>query len=124
LIEMLPLIERQARCLPLIELERGVVDKNCPEIKEVVSRLSLGFLLAGIGLTLTGFFICACWRKLVKQSEKSKKQDKNKVAPGGGDGAGASGGIVAKGRIMTADGQVYEPVEQQPAGYYGPAATL
>ena len=77
-VEMLPLIERQARCLPLIELSQGILDKSCPDMKSSLTQLSRGFLLAAIGLTLSSFVICVCWRKVVKAAKKSKK-----VAPNG-----------------------------------------
>jgi hypothetical protein len=41
-------------------------------MSETLRALSIGFLLAGIGLTTAGLFICACWGKLVKVSTKTK----------------------------------------------------
>ena len=70
---MLPLIERQARCLPLIELSQGILTKSCPDMKSSLTQLSRGFLLAAIGLTLSSLVICLCWRKVVKAAKKSKR---------------------------------------------------
>jgi hypothetical protein len=75
--EMLPLIERQATCAPLLELGQGVVNNDCPAMKKSLGVLAIGFLVAAVGLTITGFLICACWRKLVKSKVKGA------VAPDG-----------------------------------------
>ena len=74
-LEMLPLIERQARCLPLIELSQGISNKDCPAVSSTLLGLAIGFVLSAAGLTLVGFLICACWRKLVKAASAA-------VAPG------------------------------------------
>jgi hypothetical protein len=90
-VEMIPLVERQARCMPLLELQASIVKKNCPEIKTTLGMLSNGFLLSAVGLTFAALFICSCWRKLVKVAKK--------VAPGE---AGKSAAVLSKPDVNTA----------------------
>lgn len=74
--QMIPIIDRQMRCEAVFGFTEHLVFDTCPDIVSALGGLAKGFLLAAIGHTLTAFLLCACWRKLVKQSKKSK------VAPG------------------------------------------
>jgi hypothetical protein len=58
--------------MPLIEVSMNLSKVHCPRLIDTLRVLSVGFLLAGIGLTAAGLFICACWGKLVKVSKKAK----------------------------------------------------
>jgi hypothetical protein len=80
--QMLPLIQRHITCMPLEEVKLNMSEVHCPVMIEVLKALSIGFLLAGCGLTFSGFFICVCWGKLVKVSKKAK------VAPTAGSATG------------------------------------
>lgn len=73
---MLPLIRRHVACEPIREVQRAIVDTHCPTMRRGLGGLSTGYLLSALGLTLAAFWVCACWRKLVKVSEA------NKIAPG------------------------------------------
>lgn len=97
-LQMLPLIERQARCLPLIELAQGIVTKSCPAVSASLQTTAVGFALSAAGLTLVGFLICACWRKLVKPASAA-------VAPGYSDGyeEGFKDGKIGKDDMLPLD---------------------
>jgi hypothetical protein len=64
---MVPKINSLVDCTVITGI---VVDlaNNCHPIATAAKFLANGMLLCGIGFTLAGLFVCACWRKLNKPS--------------------------------------------------------